>query len=299
MIPTEREFNLRKFDMRTMGKGKISLFVARRGMGKSTVLMDALWHYRKKHDSAMAISPTEESTEQLGECIAPSFIYTEYDDCPALARAVAFGKKEAKTRKRLGPSYDMRNMLVVLEDCTYHKGLKRDQELRRILMNGRHWGITLLMTMQYAMDLGPDMRTQFDYVFVLMEKSRQNRKRLYDNWFGVVPTFDMFDQMMNMCTQNYGCLVLDNTSRSSRIEDNVFWYRAKQHPKFRIGSRDYWLYHHVHKKTRREEEEEASANRKTADLLRGKKKQVTVRCLGRKKPARKKPKARVRRKRKK
>ena len=282
------EFNLRRFDMRRMRKGKVSLFVARRGMGKSTLMMDTLWNYRKKHDAAMAVSPTEESTEQLAHCIPSTFIYGDYEKCPALGRAVAFGRNEAKKRKRLGKGYEMRNMLMILEDCTCHKGLKRDQDLRRILMNGRHWGITLLMTMQYAMDLGPDMRTQFDYVFVLMEKSRQTRKKLYDNWFGIVPNFEMFDQMMNICTENYGCLVLDNPSRSSRIEDNVFWYRAKQHPPFRIGSRAYWLFHHVKYQPDRDNEEQQNQDA-VVTAMRTKRKRVKVRCVGRR-PRRKRKK---------
>jgi hypothetical protein len=31
---------------------------------------------------------------------------------------------------------------------------------------------------------------------------------------------------MNQCTENYGCLVIDNTKDSINLENMVFWYKA-------------------------------------------------------------------------
>jgi hypothetical protein len=56
----------------------------------------------------------------------------------------------------------------------------------------------------------------------------------------------MFNQAMNSCTENYECLVLDNTSKSNRIEDCVFWYKATLRKNFRIGSAEMWNYHKKH-----------------------------------------------------
>ena len=100
-----------------------------------------------------------------------------------------------------------------------------------------------MLTMQYCMDLSPDLRANVDYVFVLRENVIQNRERLYKSFFGVFPTFDMFCQVMNACTENYECLVLDNTSKSNRIEDCVFHYKAPIRKGFRIGSDSMWNYH--------------------------------------------------------
>jgi len=40
--------------------------------------------------------------------------------------------------------------------------------------------------------------------------------------------------------------VLDNTSKSNRIEDCVFWYKAKIRKSFRVGSSQFW---NLHQKT--------------------------------------------------
>ena len=93
------------------------------------------------------------------------------------------------------------------------------------------------------MDLSPDLRANVDYVFVLRENVIQNRERLYKAFFGVFPTFDMFCQVMNACTENYECLVLNNSVRSNKLEDCVFWYKATDHPPFKLGAPEFWQYH--------------------------------------------------------
>ena len=57
------------------------------------------------------------------------------------------------------------------------------------------------------------------------------------------PTFEIFCQVMNQCTENYECLVINNTVRSNKLEDCVFWYKATDHPPFKLGAPEFWQYH--------------------------------------------------------
>jgi hypothetical protein len=119
----------------------------------------------------------------------------------------------------------------------------KDTCIRQCFMNGRHWKIFFMLTMQYCMDLTPDLRANVDYVFILRENIVQNREKLYKSFFGVFPTLAMFAQVMDACTENYECLVLDNTSKSNKIQDCVFWYKAKIRKNFKIGSPAMWAHH--------------------------------------------------------
>ena len=56
--------------------------------------------------------------------------------------------------------------------------------IREIFMNGRHRHVTLVIAVQYVMDMPPDLRTQVDYVFALRENVIKNRERLYRQFFG-------------------------------------------------------------------------------------------------------------------
>jgi hypothetical protein len=41
---------------------------------------------------------------------------------------------------------------------------------------------------------------------------------------------------MDQCTNNYECLVIDNTSSSNSLTDQVFWYKAEPQSDFKMQS---------------------------------------------------------------
>ena len=97
--------------------------------------------------------------------------------------------------------------------------------------------------MQFALGIPPNLRTNIDYVFILRENIISNRKRIYDHYAGMFSTFDEFCQVMDACTENYECLVINNNAKSNKITDQVFWYKASEHPDFRIGAPEFWEMH--------------------------------------------------------
>lgn len=98
----------------------------------------------------------------------------------------------------------------------------RDKMMRLLFMNGRHWKIMLIITMQYPLGIPPSLRTNIDYVFILREPYIANRRRIFDNYAGMFPTFESFCQVMDQCTENYECLVINNNAKSNKLQDQVF-----------------------------------------------------------------------------
>ena len=65
-------------------------------------------------------------------------------------------------------------------------------------MNGRHYKILFIITMQYALGVPPSLRTNIDYVFILREPYIANRKRIYENFAGwqcELSAFKNFDSL--------------------------------------------------------------------------------------------------------
>ena len=108
-------------------------------------------------------------------------------------------------------------------------------------MNGRHYGLLYILAIQYVMGIPPVLRGQVDYVFILRENQVSARRRIYEQFAGIFPTFELFCQIMDQCTEDYECLVIHNGAHTNKIEDCVFWYKAQPHPDFKIGSRDHWV----------------------------------------------------------
>ena len=84
-----------------------------------------------------------------------------------------------------------------------------------------------IITMQYALGIPLILRTNIDYVFILRENYVSNRKRLYENYAGMFPSFEVFCQVMDQCTENYECLVIHNNAKSNKLEDQVYWYKGR------------------------------------------------------------------------
>ena len=97
--------------------------------------------------------------------------------------------------------------------------------------------------MQYAVGIPPEMRSNFDYIFLLAEDFISNQKRLYEHYAGMFPSFDIFKQVFAEVTQNYGVMVINNRIHSSNITDKVFGTKLKKVPEFKMGSRIFNKYH--------------------------------------------------------
>jgi len=54
------------------------------------------------------------------------------------------------------------------------------------------------------------------------------------------PTLESFCAVMDQTTENYECLVISNNSKSNKLTDQVFWYKAQDHPDFKLGSKEFW-----------------------------------------------------------
>ena len=200
---------IKKFDPTSIDPCRICVFVGRRGTGKSQLVTDILYHQRKI-PMGVVMSGTEESNEHYQSYVPDSFIYGKYE--PEIIDKII--KHQGKVIGKLkGPAKDdfknpSNSVFMLLDDCMYDNKWTRHEIMRCVFMNGRHYRILFLLTLQYCMDLPPSLRGQIDYLFILRENIIQNRKKLYDHFFGIFPTFDSFNEVLNQCTENYECLVL-------------------------------------------------------------------------------------------
>jgi hypothetical protein len=230
---------LKKFDPSKINSDKVCVVIGKRGTGKSTLVTDLLYH-KRDIPVGVVMSATEEGNHYYKQFVPDLFIYGDYSK-DTIEKVIA-------RQKKLVSAGSPKPAFILLDDCMYNKAFMKDTCIRQCFMNGRHWKIFFMLTMQYCMDLSPDLRANVDYVFVLRENVIQNRERLYKSFFGVFPSFDLFNKVMTACTENYECLVLDNTSKSNKLEDCVFYYKAPIRKGFRIGSDSMWKYHQNHYK---------------------------------------------------
>ena len=239
---------LKKFYMRHItfkpdeNKGPVFVILCRSDSGISYLVRDLLFHHQDIPIGTV-ISGTEAGNGFYASHVPKLFIHEEYNTVlieNILRRQKVVLKQVNKEIEQYKRSQIDPRAFVILDDCLYDQSWTRDKLMRLLFMNGRHWKIMLIITMQYPLGIPPNLRTNIDYVFILREPYATNRKRIWENYASMFPTFESFNSVMDQTTENYECLVINNNAKSNKLNDQIFWYKAEQRPDFKLGSKEFW-----------------------------------------------------------
>jgi len=236
---------IKKFNINEMVDHCTIAMIAKRATGKSFLTREIM--YQKRNiAAAIAISRTEKLNCFYSEFIPDSYIYSEYNSDILSRIYERQSKMNEDNKKRIKENRNPKNdsIMLIMDDCMSSKGTwLKDPNILELFFNGRHHHLSFILTMQYSVGIPPEMRSNFDYVFLLAEDTISNRKRLYEHYAGMFPTFDIFQQVFSDITQDYGIMVIDNRVHSKNITDKVYWYKAKVVPTFKIGSNKFHRFH--------------------------------------------------------
>ncbi len=236
------KLELKKFNVRNIKDDSVILFIGKRNTGKSFLVKDIMSHF-KNIPVGVVISPTESVNHFFEEFIPGMLIYDNYE--PQIIqkfvdRQRKIADQASSEKKKYGRTDLDPRAFMILDDCLYDKTWPSDPNIRFLFMNGRHVKTLFLLTMQYPLGIAPQLRANVDYVFILRENQITNRERIYKQYAGMFHNFDVFNTVLNQCTENYECLVIDNKVQSNKIEDQVFWYKAEPHNNFQVCSPELW-----------------------------------------------------------
>lgn len=235
------KLELKKFNPSNIPADSVCVWIGKRHSGKSVCLKDVL-SYHRDIPVGVVISPTEAANGYFEKFVPKMLIYdepTQETIKKFLDRQVSISSERKRELKKFGNSQIDARAFLILDDCLYDKKWINDVNIRSIFMNGRHYKIFFLITMQHAMGLPPVLRNNIDYVFIFRNNIKREREKIYQHYAGMFPTYEAFEQVMMQTTENYECMVIDNKTQSNKLEDQIFWYKASE-CNFRMCSSDLW-----------------------------------------------------------
>ena len=208
------------------------IVIGKTGTGKTTCILDILFHKRHLLQSAMIQSGSEDTTGRFGRHFPSLFIYNSLDK-----EAV---RNYVRRQKLLREYHENPWSALVIDDCVDDVTILNGKMFESIFKISRHWATLFILALQYCMDAKPAIRTNTDFVFLLREPILSARKSMYCNFASIIPTFKLFCQILDEVTGDYTALVIDNRNQSNHWTDCVFWYKFSYRENFKFGSPYYW-----------------------------------------------------------
>lgn len=235
---------IREFQLKWMVKNPSIVMIAKRGSGKSWVCRAILKHFSFVPGGAI-IAPTDRMSCFFGKFYPETYIHYEYSS--ELIENILFRQtqmiEKAKSKAKEGKKCDPRAILV-MDDCLASKGSwANDRPIMEVFYNGRHYYLMYILTMQFPLGIKPELRANFDYIFLLAEDFHTNQKRIYDHYAGMFPTFDSFKSIFLQLTDDYGCMVIVNRGARKDFLDKVFYYKAPNTEVIRMGCKQFNKFH--------------------------------------------------------
>jgi hypothetical protein len=149
---------LKKFDMKNIrfdpnkNAGPVIVLIGRRDTGKSFLVRDLLF-YHQNIPIGTVISGTEAGNGFYSAHVPKLFIHDEYNTA-IVENILKRQKAVLKQMKKEEEAYKRRSNIdprafVILDDCLFDSTWTKDKMMRMLFMNGRHWKVMLIITMQY------------------------------------------------------------------------------------------------------------------------------------------------------
>jgi hypothetical protein len=219
-------------------KGFRLVMIGKPGVGKSNMIKYLLWCKKDLIPVGLAMSGSETLNHTFKKYFPSLFVYNNYDQDSI---------EECMKRQMLSIQH-LKNewAALIIDDCTNKPSELNSDIQHKLYKIGRHAQLLYILSLQYSMDVDPSIRTCVDGVFIFREPNIKNRKRLHENYAGIIPDFSIFCQLMDQVTTQYTALYIHNRTTSNDWKECVFYCKApnmdEAYPRFRFGCPEYWKF---------------------------------------------------------
>lgn len=269
------------FEASMIEDGEMVLSIGRKRTGKTTGLLDIMYEKRDVPE-AILFCGTADTNPFYSEVIPDAMIYPAYDP-EVLESVIARQEKINHERKKHGK--EPKRIAVYIDDCGWDTKFCNDRQLKRSLMNNRWYQFSpLVVALQFSLGFQPALRDQFDWFVLHRSNTKSNIERLHEHFGGVCGSIEEFKLLFKLATEKPGgALVIRNSSTSSKLCDNVFfwqtkrrnWHEEPKQKRWRVGAKKFWRFN-----ARHYDEEWRKADRQKVKLTAAEKRAETKKKVG-------------------
>ena len=241
------------FDITNMHPVSTHIVIAGPDRGKSTLIMNlimALRHVNK----VFVVSGTENYNNFYKSVLPRSCLLDRFSPSTIKELLIDQGKHVRGTPPT--PHVDeahrifaRRGMLLIMDDLAFQaREIEKSSVFQEILMNHRHFHLTLIYAIQDPVLATRLTRDLFRYAWCFSEPGHGVRTRLHQWYFGAFRTFAEFDAAFRAYTSNYGAMMVsrreagDGMSRDGTSSlPGIYCFRSVPNlPPFTLCSHMFW-----------------------------------------------------------
>ena len=224
--------------------------VGSRSSGKTELLKYFLYIKHKQIRIPILISGTESTNLSYNGKIPDVLIFNDYS-----SRCIGTLLKDQQLIiKRRKEHYYSKNIkyhsIIFMDDIIgTNKIWKKCKFFKQLIFAGRHFKITIVISVQRPLALPSEYRGNMDYVIICNASSKKTKKEIYEKyWNEKFGDFNCFKNIIDNCTEGYKVLLIDNNAMKdgeAKLEDCIFWMKSPNPsylPKFRAGIKSIWAY---------------------------------------------------------
>jgi hypothetical protein len=196
------------------------LLLGKRRTGKTTWARRIVPDLRNQADRFMVMGGTLDSCSEWKQLVHPLYVHTKSIDRLQQVRDYQ-DLRVKKYRDSNEPIPRHYKLVIVIDDCGSDRTFMTSKILKDLLSNARHYGITLMLCLQYLYQAPPQCRDNFDYIGVLFARNVKAKEKLWSEYASQVE-FRVFKFILSAATADRGLLWIDNTKASDKVSDTLF-----------------------------------------------------------------------------
>lgn len=240
---TKAPIKIRKFKPSDIYPYATCLFAGPKKSGKSYAARDIIYYMRDMCFDATVFTGSQEQDHPWTHYVPEAHVNDGFDE--QTLGEIMYRQEERKNIFKMHgieePDPSKVGHMIVFEDLEYlKKNIFKSESCRKLMLNGRHSKTFTFALVQYIMQgLTLEVRSMFDFAFFTKEPNEAVRKKIHSVFGGCCP-FQDFDAIFKMCTEDYKVLAIKLRVNSYDMSDTFFYYKAKDHGKYRIGHPLFW-----------------------------------------------------------
>lgn len=199
-------------------KNTATLIIGKRECGKTHLIKDIINTYNKNNiiNDLYIFTWNKSSYDDIVENINCIIDLNDNngDDFEKYFEKIKLNQDKINKKKK--------SIVVIDDNIEVGKLLKK---IKQLILNIHNLQIELILSVQYPLGLSPEIRSQFDNVIIFQDEVISNLKRTYEFYFGMIPTFKSYQQIIKNLG-NYECIISTQNNKILQDMDKIFIYKS-------------------------------------------------------------------------